>query len=230
MRSHAHKRGRETAAARSHYRTHICALYYSPIYANKMLVFFEGLDATHKSSLSKIIFENLTKEGYKVCLFQFPNRQGPIGELIDRYLKKEIDFNIHAIHLLFAADQLNSLSQIEILDKENFILLFDRSFISNITFYQARGGDPAYIQTVSKYFPRPDLIFYCSLQDKDTLARRCIIERFETASLQERASAAFDSLKEANWIEISVNPLTEVKRIENIIKSFAQDKHIQPRE
>jgi dTMP kinase len=190
-------------------------------------IYTEGKDSSRKSSLTKALYQNLKDQNYKVALLQFPNRQSPIGKLIDSYLKKEIEFNIHTIHLLFAADQLNSLEVIEKLHQQNYIIIFDRSYLSNIAYYTARGGDPEYISNVSKFFPRPDLVIYCPIFNKQKLAQRKQIERFETTELQDLVGQSFDALKGENWIEVE-DPLAKIEEIEGIVKKLAASKGIHP--
>ena len=68
---------------------------------------------------------------------------------------------------------------------------------------------------------------YCAIQNKEKLAKRKIIERFETPLLQARVSKIFDSLKEHNWLEIG-NPAEETSKIEEVIRKLAETKKIYP--
>lgn len=53
-----------------------------------IIIAFEGLDKTGKTTHSRLLNEALNKNKINSKLMRFPNRLTELGKLIDRYLKK----------------------------------------------------------------------------------------------------------------------------------------------
>uniref|UniRef100_A0A8R1DV82 dTMP kinase n=1 Tax=Caenorhabditis japonica TaxID=281687 RepID=A0A8R1DV82_CAEJA len=77
-----------------------------------LLIVFEGLDRSGKSTQARRLVDFLNKKHsgqgdtkHTAVLQAFPDRSSPIGKLIDQYLKKEIDLDEHSLHLMFSADR-----------------------------------------------------------------------------------------------------------------------------
>lgn len=70
-----------------------------------LLVAFEGLDRTGKTTQSKLLLANLLSLNLKAKLIHFPVRTSATGRILDQYLKKQIDLNSQASHLLFSANR-----------------------------------------------------------------------------------------------------------------------------
>lgn len=87
------------------------------------LIAFEGLDRAGKSSQCVKLVGRLEEDGHKVRHMRFPgsysfmharpesmlminaDRSTPIGQMIDGYLKGQIEQEDHVIHLLFSANR-----------------------------------------------------------------------------------------------------------------------------
>ena len=53
-------------------------------------VVFEGVDRAGKSTQCKLLAEGLRKRGREATLINFPDRTTGVGQLIDKYLRKEV--------------------------------------------------------------------------------------------------------------------------------------------
>lgn len=94
------------------------------------LIVFEGLDRSGKSTQAKRLVERIASGGGQAVLLPFPgmflvdglrwrllvlpvawssigiaDRKEPFGQVIDRYLRKEIDLCERALHLAFSANR-----------------------------------------------------------------------------------------------------------------------------
>lgn len=67
-------------------------------------IVFEGLDRSGKSTLSRLLKDQLGKEA-KVELIAFPNRQTEMGKTINKFLTSQMNLSHEAIHLLFSANR-----------------------------------------------------------------------------------------------------------------------------
>jgi len=70
------------------------------------LIAMEGCDRCGKSTQCAIAREWLQEvTGRPVELWKFPDRETPIGKLIDAFLKRDIEMPAEAIHLIFSANR-----------------------------------------------------------------------------------------------------------------------------
>lgn len=69
------------------------------------LVVLEGLDRSGKTTQVKLLEQRFVEEGKRVKVMRFPDRSTPIGQMIDSYLKSDVDMDDHVIHLLFSANR-----------------------------------------------------------------------------------------------------------------------------
>lgn len=71
-----------------------------------LLIAFEGIDRSGKSSTIDRLSSKLDKLGIPWSLFRFPARQTPTGELLDKHLKGVQTIEDHrATHLVFTANR-----------------------------------------------------------------------------------------------------------------------------
>ncbi|SGZ37923.1 related to Thymidylate kinase [Hanseniaspora guilliermondii] len=64
------------------------------------LILIEGLDRTGKTTQCTLLSKDLNFEYYK-----FPNRETPIGKIINEYLTKNMKLSDQSIHLLFSSNR-----------------------------------------------------------------------------------------------------------------------------
>ncbi|CAD6199060.1 unnamed protein product [Caenorhabditis auriculariae] len=77
-----------------------------------VLIVFEGLDRSGKSTQARRLLDFINKEKGQgdssspaAILQAFPDRKEPFGQVIDKYLRKEIDLCERALHLAFSANR-----------------------------------------------------------------------------------------------------------------------------
>ncbi|KAL6935439.1 hypothetical protein ACO0R3_000482 [Hanseniaspora guilliermondii] len=64
------------------------------------LILIEGLDRTGKTTQCTLLSKDLNFEYYK-----FPNRETPIGKIINEYLTRNMKLSDQSIHLLFSSNR-----------------------------------------------------------------------------------------------------------------------------
>ncbi|RCN39577.1 hypothetical protein ANCCAN_14475 [Ancylostoma caninum] len=73
-------------------------------------IVFEGLDRSGKSTQAKRLMDRINATGGNAVILPFPDRKEPFGQVIDRYLRKEIDLCERALHLAFSANRWEKVS------------------------------------------------------------------------------------------------------------------------
>ncbi|RSL37864.1 hypothetical protein CEP53_015417, partial [Fusarium sp. AF-6] len=73
--------------------------------ARGAFIVLEGLDRSGKTTQVKLLEQRFVEEGSKVKVMRFPDRSTPIGQMIDSYLKSDVEMDDHVIHLLFSANR-----------------------------------------------------------------------------------------------------------------------------
>lgn len=168
-----------------------------------MLITFEGPDSSGKSTQVDILYEELYEIGVKVAKFHFPMYERPVGNLIGRALRGEVEIGFEAMQMLYVADQLDFQATITNLLNEGYIVLLDRYDLSTLAYYIAKTGSitDVGIETVYKRWQhklrRPDMTFIFD-------AKHNIKERREEASLDkfEKDSAITENINDV-YLKIS---------------------------
>jgi dTMP kinase len=137
-----------------------------------MLVVFEGIDGSGKTSLSRLFVDYLTAKGIASVWLREPT-DSPLGDKIRRIAQENEDIS--------PQQELNYFIQDRRWDVENNILpalrakktvVLDRYFYSNACYQGARGLDKnAIIDLNLDFAPRPDLTFIIDVDVDRALAR-----------------------------------------------------------
>ena len=163
------------------------------------LIAFEGLDRTGKTTQIRLLVSSLRARQIPTIPIQFPDRGSATGQLIDRYLKKEIEFSDHEIHLLFSANRWAEADFIFRTLKEGTTVVLDRYLYSGLAFSRAKGTlDWDWCGASDKGLPEPDLVvvFLGAPEEERKKGKRPYQgeERFETEAFQREVRRQFASL------------------------------------
>ncbi|PAV91941.1 hypothetical protein WR25_21733 [Diploscapter pachys] len=171
------------------------------------LIVFEGMDRSGKSTQARRLLNHInatTKHG--AILQPFPDRNEPIGQLIDRYLKREIDFSEKALHLAFSANRWQKEPLIlETIDK-GVDVICDRYAFSGVAYSMAKGLDRSWVRQSDVGLPRPDIVLYFEVSPEVAKSRGGFgEERLEKEELQRNVAKEMQGLRGENWIIINAN-------------------------
>lgn len=132
----------------------------------------EGLDASGKTTQSKLLVKNLQKKGFNAVYTTEPSH-GRIGRLIRRHVllgKNRLSVVLEA--LLFAADRVDHLeSEVASVLKEEKIVVSDRYLYSSLAYQGAAGLDLKWIEDINKWAMKPDLTIYIDIPPEIVLSR-----------------------------------------------------------
>jgi dTMP kinase len=162
----------------------------------------EGLDASGKTTQSKLLVKNLRKKGFNAVYTTEPS-EGRIGRLIRRHvLLGENRLSAALEALLFSADRIDHLER-EIMPalKDKKIVVSDRYLYSSIAYQGAAGLDVKWIEEVNRWALKPDLTIYLDVPPEVVLKR---LKRkksiMETLRNQERVRDVYLRIAKTNDI------------------------------
>ncbi|ORY39574.1 deoxythymidylate kinase, isoform CRA_b [Rhizoclosmatium globosum] len=176
-------------------------------HARGVLVVFEGVDRSGKSTQVAQLVSRLNALGHRSSAYRFPDRQTETGKLIDAYLSASGGgLDDRTIHLLFAANRFvaeamrslrNSLMQGE-------TVVVDRYAFSGVAYTLAKGAqglDKDWCKSVDAGILKPDIVFFLDIPTQDASQRGDYgLERYEKLEFQEKVRTCFlDLVDKSNW-------------------------------
>lgn len=180
-----------------------------------LLIVFEGCDKSGKTATSKSLVDILPNS----IRFSFPDRTTLIGELLDKYLKSEVELTSRVSHLIFSANRWELESKIRNLLDEGTNVIIDRYYYSGIAYTIVKDPDIPlhWVTQQDKGLCEPDIVF---LMERDTVYSS--EERYETISFQEKVKNIFrDKLFDDKfWVNIDGN-----KSYEEVLKEIYAKIH-----
>lgn len=201
--------------------------------ARGVLIAFEGIDASGKTTQLKLLGERLKASGKRFVLTREPFLDLPVlggliaGAGIIRNHKDGGDTldSLHAYRLsseaetfLFAADRAEHVHKViaPALSEGKFVAT-DRCYYSSLA-YQSVFGDleQDWIRSVNRFAPEPDLVIFLRVSLSEASRRRNgdsvrRLERFEKGGKEEKIQDAYVELaKGKNWATIDGDGTPEV--------------------
>jgi len=196
-----------------------------------VLIVFDGIDGTGKTTQAKRLLETLKKKGFNAVYFREPSDSQSGREIKQKAAlagslsaEEELD--------LFQKDRKENVAKnLKPALEQNKIVVLDRYYYSTIAYQGARGIDPLMIRKMNEEFAvKPDLVFILDITPREGLRR---IEKnrkekdllFEQEDYLEKVREIFRSFKDKNIFHIDAFCSEEdvYKEIEKIVCVFFKD-------
>lgn len=153
-----------------------------------LFIVFEGIDGSGKTTLSRMLFDNLKSRSLDVVRLREPGdskwgrKIRELAQLKDRIpLQEELTYFIEDRKLNVKKNIIPAL-------KQKKVVILDRYFYSTACYQGARGLDmEAILKTNRTFAPEPDCTFIIDI-DVETALKRIQRNRTESARLFEKAS------------------------------------------
>ncbi|MDD3816437.1 MAG: dTMP kinase, partial [Desulfocapsaceae bacterium] len=165
-----------------------------------LLIVFEGIDGTGKSTQMSLLASFLKKKGLAVIETREPTN-GQFGQQIRALYANRNGISREEELELFIADRQEHVRDLLIPGlQEGKIILCDRYFLSTAAYQGAVGFSPAEIIEKNNFAPPPDLalLFYAPPKigiERITTGRGETLNDFEQEASLQQVSAIFDSLE-----------------------------------
>ncbi|KAL6849077.1 Thymidylate kinase [Amphichorda felina] len=161
-------------------------------------IVLEGLDRSGKTTQVKLLEQRFVEAGRPVTMMRFPDRSTTIGQMIDAYLKSNVEMDDHVIHLLFSANRWEAAKKINELLASGKTVVSDRYFHSGIV-YSAAKNNPSlslsWARAPERGLPRPDMVVFLDLTPEEASRRGGWGgEVYERAEMQKRVRELFRGL------------------------------------
>jgi dTMP kinase len=180
----------------------------------------EGLDASGKTTQSKLLVKNLRKKGFNAIYTTEPSK-GRIGRLIRRHvLLGENRLSVVLEALLFSADRIDHLER-EVMPalKDKKIVVSDRYLYSSLAYQGAAGLDLKWIEEINKWAAKPDLTIYIDIPPEAVLQRlRRKKSVMETLHNQQQVREIYLRLVKAHNLRMIDGNKPKVKVAKEILK------------
>ena len=137
-----------------------------------MIIVIEGFDQAGKKTQSKLLAKFLKTKNKKSKIFSFPDYATPIGKEIRRYLGGKRSFPPQVIHCLLAANRWEKAKQIEDALSENYVVIMNRYYQSNLVYGTVNGLDMKWLENLDDGLPKEDLVILLDVNVTDSFSRK----------------------------------------------------------
>ena len=172
-----------------------------------VLICFEGLDRSGKSTQVKLLNESLNQQKENSStIIRFPDRTTLIGQQINAFLSGKQEISSEVMHLLFTANRWELKTKIIETLNQGINVIIDRYSYSGIAYSVARGLDYKWCSAPENGLPKPDVVFFLTVDNENTIMNRKDFgnEIFEKPEIQKKVKEVYQTkLIEKNWIEIN---------------------------
>ncbi len=190
-----------------------------------MLISFEGIDGSGKTTQARKLYEFLRSKGKKVSLYREPGGT-KAGERVREILLKE-DLTPRSELLLFEASRAELVEKkIKNNLKDGFIVILDRYTLSTLAYQgYGKGIDLKVIEKLNNFATggiEPDLIFLLDVSVDVALKRKKEKNRFENRAFLERVRKGFLELSKKRKNVFVINgERSEEEVFKDILKALS---------
>ena len=182
-----------------------------------VLIAFEGIDGTGKSTQLPMLAAYLRGEGYAVVETREPT-DGPYGQQIRALYSNRSQVTPEQELELFLLDRRQHVEQcVNPALRQGMIVLTDRYYFSTAAYQGAAGCDPAAIFACHDFAPEPDMVVLLVQTPAESVARIQnlrgeTLNDFEQQEQLEKVAALFASFSHDCIVRIqAARPVAEVQ-------------------
>lgn len=128
------------------------------LFCGRMLIVFDGIDGSGKSTHIPLVAKYLRKKGKLVKILSYPDKKGVYSKILYGFLKEDVHLNPASQFLAFLADIAKDQEEIEKLLDKGYYVLVDRYVFSTIA-YQKIPLDRACKIVEDLHFLKPSHVF-----------------------------------------------------------------------
>jgi len=136
------------------------------------LIAIEGIDQAGKRTQANLLDKEIRKTGRRVSLWNFPEYSTPLGRQLKAYLARKIRLDLHAVHLLYAANRWEVAERLRQELGSGKVIIVNRYWPSNLAYGVAHGLSLSWLGSLDEGLPKPDLVVVLDISLRTSLARK----------------------------------------------------------
>ncbi len=172
-----------------------------------IIIAFEGIDQSGKSTQSKMFAERLKKMRYDVEYLHFHDIETPLGKEIQLFLEGKRKYSPLVRQLLFAANRYERHEDIGAMIKEKDFIVIDRYIPSGLAYGMVNGIELNWMLQVESMLHQPNIVVLIDVSSKVSRPRKSE----ENKDIYEKDLVFLDKVREAylnlaemfGWIIVS---------------------------
>lgn len=165
-----------------------------------LFILFEGVDCVGKTTYAKHLNAYLNEQGHPSKYISFPQRQTPVGQLLNTVLNGDIILNEKATYLTFIANRLELMDEMNSMLVDGTNIVVDRYVYSGLAYGKATGLTREFMSRFNEPFIQPDIVFYTRPDEIHLDALYSGREIYETSSFQTMVLEEFESMcRKHDW-------------------------------
>lgn len=196
-----------------------------------ILVVFEGIDGSGKSTQAKLLLDHLLRRGYAAVYYCEPS-DSPWGQEIKRKAAFADSLSPQEEYNLFLKDRRENVkNNLKPALRARKVVVLDRYYFSTIAYQGAKGINPDMIREANeKIAVPPDLVFIMDIDANKGLKRiedrKKLDNLFERKEYLVKVREIFKSFKGENIFHFNaLNPVDEIqKEIAKIVFDYLKSK------
>jgi dTMP kinase len=147
------------------------------------LIVVDGIDQSGKRTQTQMLARKIRAIGRRVSIWNFPDYSTPLGHQLRSYLTGEARYDLHAVHLLYAANKWERVASIAHEISSGRIVLVNRYTPSNLAYGIAHGLSLNWLESLERELPKPDLVLILDVTPRVSFNRKSQLRDVHEANL-----------------------------------------------
>lgn len=190
-----------------------------------IVISFEGIDLSGKTTQISLLMTSLVNQGYKVKCYKFPDRTTKLGKHIDSALRGIIHVHQAVLYSMFVINKWEQQASMKRDLDDGYVILIDRYIHSGIAYGMANGYDMFKCRINHGGLIYPNVTLFLNIDYKISANRSGYgSEIYENIIFQKKVSEMYTKIRDNSWINIEAN--RDIMEIHNNIHSICIS-HIQ---
>jgi dTMP kinase len=136
------------------------------------LIAIEGIDQAGKKTQTSYLAKEIRRMGRRVSVWDFPDYTTPLGRQLKAYLGGKVRFDMHVVHLLYAANRWEVADQLSRRIERGEVVIVNRYGPSNLAYGVAHGLPSGWLNSLEEGLPVPDLVLLLDISPRTSLERK----------------------------------------------------------
>lgn len=136
------------------------------------LIAIEGIDQAGKRTQANLLAIKLRGTGNPASVWNFPDYTTPLGKQLRAYLKGSVSLDLHAVHLLYAANKWEVAEKLTRKIEAGQAVIVNRYTPSNLAYGVAHGLARDWLFALEAGLPKTDLVVVLDVSPRTSQLRK----------------------------------------------------------